>query len=102
MIVETAAGQLRAVALKSNTDFLRVSSDKLETIYSMLDGIELVGGAESEDLDFDRTLVQTFTPPFKTEQWYSYTVSKTQFVRYLQYEVLNFLDYSSVSQMRKL
>lgn len=102
MIVETAAGQLRAVALKTDPNLLFVSSDRAETIHSMLDGIELIGGAMSEDLDFDRSLVQQFLPPFKTETWYSYTVSKTQFVRYLQYEVLNFLDYTSVTQMRKL
>lgn len=102
MIVETAAGQLRAVALKTDPNLLSVSSDRAETIQSMLDGIELIGGAMSEDQDFDRSLIQLYVPPFKSEQWYSYTVSKTQFVRYLQYEVLNFLDYTSVTQMRKL
>lgn len=102
MIVETAAGQLQAVAYKTDHDYLLVSSGRVETIHSMLDGIELVGGAMSEDLDFDRSLIKVFAPPFKTEHWFSYVVSKTQFVRYLQYEVLNFLDYTSVTQMRKL
>lgn len=104
MIVETAVGQLRAVAVKDNPNQLLVSSDRRETINSMLDGIELIGGAESEDLDFDRGAIRVYTPPFKpaSEHWFGYTVTKTQFVRYLQYEVLNFLDYTSVTQMRKL
>lgn len=102
MIVETAVGKLQAVALKTDPTKLVVSSSSAATIDSMLDGIELIGGAISEDQDFDRSLIETFTPPFKTETWFSYTVTKTQFVRYLQYEVLNFMDYTSVTQMRKL
>lgn len=99
MIVESPVGKYSITAHKSPANVI-VSSDNQATLISILDAIELMGGAFGEDQSFSRDDIST-TKLFGRTQ-YQTTITRTQLTRYFEYEVLNFLDYTSLTKMRAL
>jgi len=100
MILETLAGKIEVVVSRDKESLLSLVSDKRETLESVLYGIELVGGTESENRTFD---VEEEIIHFNRfgKIVYSVDVTRTEFMRYLNYEVFNFLDYKSINEMRR-
>jgi hypothetical protein len=98
MQIESALGKYTIVAEK-NTDNVIVASDNRRTIESLLDGVELMAGATGEDNSFSLSDIQETQlfgrPLFKT------TITRAQLTRYFEYEILNFLEYKSLTEMRK-
>jgi hypothetical protein len=100
MIITTTAGTIYATQFDGDPDSLHVYAVDRTSIESVLRGIELVGGAEGEDRTFTSADITTVIqdPTFK----YRTTVSKTEFVQYLNYEVLNFLTYTGTEVLEEL
>jgi hypothetical protein len=98
MNVESLIGKFSITARESDPNALTIVAESRATLASILDGIELVGGAMGEDQTFTADDIETFTlfgrPQFRA------TISRTQLLRYFEYEILNFLDYTSLTQMR--
>lgn len=101
MIVETLAGSITVTRSKRDADKLALTSASRDTLVSVLNGVELIGGALGEDevLDPDELIVETnnFGKLKFTAQ-----LTPTQYIRYLEYEVLNFMNYTSLTEMRKM
>ena len=97
MQIISAIGKYSITAAKE-PDNVIVSSDNQSTLESILDGIELMGGAFNEDQSFsgeDIHETKLFGRPL-----YQTTITRTQLTRYFEYEILNFLTYPSLAQMR--
>lgn len=97
MLIESALGKFSITAANS-PDNVIVSSENQATIVSILDGVELMGGAENENPNFSPADIN-HTRPFGRDT-FSITLSRAQLLRYFQYEIFNFLDYPSLTQMR--
>ena len=98
MIVETMPGRFIIVADKECPENVTLSADRQSTLISVLDSVELMGGAIGEDQSFALTDIRPITMFGRTR--YETTLSRTQLTRYFQYEILNFLDYHSLSEMK--
>lgn len=98
MIIDSLAGRFDVTAEAGDT--VRLSSSQRSTIVSILDGVELVGGAHNENRRFTDDDIFT-TIVFKRTR-YNTLLSETEFIRYLEYEVLNFLTYPSITAMQSL
>ena len=98
--IESALGKFSITARNDNPNALTIVAEFHATLVSILDGVELVGGISGEDQAFASTDIEPFTlfgkPQFRT------TISRAQLMRYFEYEILNFLDYTSLTQMRSL
>lgn len=98
MIVESIAGKFSVTSAK-DPEYVIVSSDNQATIVSILDGVELVGGETDDNPTFSLTDIYQ-TKMFGRAQ-FSTRLSRPQLTRYFEYEILNFLTYPSLTQMRK-
>ena len=98
MNVESLIGKFSITAKESDPNAVTIVAEKRETLSSLLDGVELMGGAMGEDQTFTSADIEPFSlfgrPQFRT------TISRAQLMRYFEYEILNFLDYTSLTQMR--
>lgn len=99
MQIDSLAGRFDVTA-EAGDDTVRLSSSQRSTIVSILDGVELVGGAHGEDRRF--TDDDIFTSVVFKRTRYNALLSKTELLRYLEYEVLNFLTYPSITVMQSL
>lgn len=100
MIVESIIGRYSIVADKYDPDRLIIHADNRETLSSILDSIELMGGAHNENQTFTENDIHP-APIFGRER-YSISVSRAQFLRHLEYETLNFLTYPSLTKMHSV
>lgn len=98
MIIDSLAGRFDVTA--STDDELLLSASSEQTLVSVLDGVELVGGAEGDDPTFSRDDIWSTTAFHRRR--YHVRLTRAQLVRYFEYEVLNFLDYSSINEMHSL
>ena len=98
MIIDSLAGRFDVTA--SKVDVVRLSASKKQTLISVLDGVELVGGAEGEDPTFSSDDIKTSTV-FRHRR-YHVLITRAQLVRYFEYEILNYLTYASLSEMHSL
>lgn len=98
MNVESLIGKFSITARNDDTNALTIVAESRATLASILDGIELVGGAIGEDQSFSDDDIEPFTL-FGRAQFRT-TISRAQLLRYFEYEILNFLDYTSLTQMR--
>lgn len=98
MLIEAAIGKFIVTARNDSANAVTITSEKYETMVSLLDSIELVGGALGEDQAFHADDIEAFNlfgrPHFRI------AISRAQLLRYFEYEILNFLDYSSLTKMR--
>jgi len=101
VILDTLVGRIEAVEARDNDKLLSLISDKRETLESVLNGIELVGGTETENRVFnvDEEIVH-FNRFGKIV--YVVDVTRSEFIQYLNYEVFNFLNYKSINEMRRM
>lgn len=99
MLVESAIGKYTITSAKDPENVV-IASEKKETLISILDGVELVGGAHNENRSFSGEEIKS-TKPFGRTQ-FQITITRTELLRYFEYEFLNFLDYPSLTQMRAL
>jgi len=99
MIVEALPGKVTIVAETPSTGSdLLVTSESRETLVSVLNLIELVGGAEGEDVAFPSSAITQLNLFGKTH--YRARLSRTQVSRWLDAELHNYLDYPSIVRMR--
>lgn len=98
MIIDSLAGRFNVTA--SGPEELVLSASSEQTLVSVLDGVELVGGAEGEDPTFSREDIWSTTAFHR--RTYHARVTRPQLVRYFEYEVLNYLTYSSINEMHTL
>jgi hypothetical protein len=89
MWVFTSGGFVSAVQLRSNEDMLMVRARDRQSLETMLEGIELAGAANDEV--FERPEIVSVPGDYR----YRVTVSKATFVLFLQFEVLNYLNYDN-------
>ena len=98
MNIESLVGKFSITARNDNPNALTIVAESRATLTSILDSIELIGGALGEDQAFTETDIEPFSlfgkPHFRA------TISRAQLLRFFEYEILNFLDYSSLTQMR--
>lgn len=99
MIVETAAGRVQLTAVAPGLDSaLLIQAETHGAIKTALDTIELVGGAEGDDPVFTSADITSFSrfgkPGFQAE------LTRAQASRWLDAELHNFLDYTSLKHMR--
>lgn len=100
MIVESVVGRVNIVSTSRDTEAnLVLEADAEVTLRSVLDLLELVGGAENEDTLFDAEAIEKTTRFGKAV--YRTELTRTQVSRYLDAEIHNYLDYTSLGQMRK-
>jgi len=100
MIVDALPGKVTIVAETAGTDsLLLVTAEDESTIRSVLNLIELVGGAEGEDVAFPRSAIYPVQLFGKTN--YRARLSRTQVSRWLDAELHNYLDYPSIVRMRR-
>lgn len=98
MLIESLIGKFSLTAKESDPNSLTILAEKRETLASILNGVELIGGAFGEDQSFSPDDIESFTLFGKPH--YRITLSRAQMLRYFEYEILNFLDYKSLTQMR--
>lgn len=100
MIIESLVGKIEVIESRNNENLLSLISEKRETLESVLNGIELVGGTEGENRTFD---VEEEIIHFNRfgKIVCSVDVSRAEFIQYLNYEVFNFLTYKSINEMRR-
>lgn len=101
MILETLAGKIEVVTYPTDPESLLIRSENRDSVESVLNGIELVGGASGEDRIFNLEEDVQHMNRFGI-MVYMTRVTRTEFIRYLEYEVLNFLHYNSINKMREL
>lgn len=89
MWVFTSGGFVSAVQHRDNEDLVMVRSRDRKSLETMLEGIELAGQAEGEAVE----LPEIVSVP--GDYRYRVTVSKTTFVLFLGFEVLNYLTYDN-------
>lgn len=100
MIIEALPGKVTIVAETNDTDSaLFVTSESRDTLCSVLNLIELVGGAEGEDVAFPSSAITEFSLFGHTN--YRARLSRTQVSRWLDAELHNYLDYPSILKMRR-
>ena len=75
-----------------------VSANDANTLTSLLDGVELMAGAFGEEQSFSDDDIRPVTLFGRTR--FETTLSRTQLTRYFEYEILNFLDYHSLTEMK--
>ena len=97
MIVETLPGRFIVTADKESNNVI-VSADKESILISLLDSVELMAGAHGEDQSFSADDIRPVTLFGRTR--FETTLSRTQLTRYFEYEILNFLDYHSLTEMK--
>jgi RAB protein geranylgeranyltransferase component A len=97
MIIESLVGRFTVTA--QDETHVNVTSLSRDTIVSVLDGVELVGGAEGEDRRFTSDDITEHV--LMSRRRYTATLTRAELMRYLNYEVLNFLDYHSLNEMHK-
>jgi hypothetical protein len=98
MIIDALIGRFDVTA--DGDDHVTLSAAKRATIVSILDGVELIGGAHGEDRRFTDEDITT-SIVFKRTR-HNARLTKVEFIRYLEYEVLNFLTYPSLTVMQSL
>jgi hypothetical protein len=89
MWVFTSGGFVSAVQHRDNEDLVMVRARDRQSLETMLEGIELAGNANGEV--FDRPEIVTVPGDYR----WRVTVSKATFVLFLQFEVLNYLNYDN-------
>jgi hypothetical protein len=98
MNIESAIGKYTITA-SNDPECVTISADRLSILESILDAVELMAGAIGEDNSFSLSDIQETQlfgrPLFKT------TITRAQLTRYFEYEILNFLEYKSLTEMRK-
>lgn len=100
MIIETLTGRYNVTACSPDlTAPLHVTASTSDAIRSLLDSIELVGGALGEDRSFTDADIEA-TALFGRPA-YRVTVSRAELIRFLQAEVLSYLDYTSLNAMHR-
>lgn len=99
MIVEALPGKVTIVAETADTaSALLVTSESRDTITSVLNLIELVGGAEGEDVAFPSSAITELNLFGRIH--YRVRLSRSQVSRWLDAELHNYLDYRSIVKMR--
>ena len=83
MNIDSAIGNL--LVRGNGEENVLVSAHSREAIVSLLDGIELIGGAFGEDDSFDASRIVF------DDGLFSVSVSRAQLDRWFEYEILNFL-----------
>jgi hypothetical protein len=96
--IESAIGKYIVTAAK-DPECVTIAADRLSILESILDAIELMAGAEGEDNSFSLSDIQE-TQLFGRPQFKA-TITRAQLTRYFQYEILNFLEYKSLTEMRR-
>jgi hypothetical protein len=89
MWVFTSGGFVSAVQLRSNEDLVMVRARDRQSLETMLEGIELSGVANDEV--FERPEIVSVPGDYR----WRVTISKATFVLFLQFEVLNYLNYDN-------
>lgn len=89
MWIFTTGGFVSAVQLRSNPDLVMVRARDQLSLETMLEGIELAGTANDEV--FERPEIVSVPGDYR----YRVTISKATFVLFLQFEVLNYLNYDN-------
>lgn len=89
MWVFTTGGFVSAVQLRSNPDLVMVRARDRQSLETMLEGVELAGAANDEV--FERPEIVSVPGDYR----WRVTVSKATFVLFLQFEVLNYLNYDN-------
>jgi hypothetical protein len=100
LIIESPIGRYSIVADKFDDNRVVIYADNARTLSSIVDSIELMGGAHNDSDAFDSSVIHP-DPIFGRER-YSLSLSRAQLLRHLEYETLNFLTYSSLTQMRSI
>lgn len=98
MLIESSIGKYHITAANDESNVI-VSADDRFILVSILDAVELMGGAIGEDNSFSLSDISPYT--LFGKQRFEITLTRTQLARYFQYEILNFLNYKSLTQMRK-
>lgn len=99
MLIESPIGKY-AITAEKGTDNVIVSAENKATLESILDGVELISGALGEDQAFTSDDIRPAILFGKPR--HEITLSRAQLTRYFEYEILNFLTYSSLTKMRHL
>ncbi len=98
MNVESLIGKFSITSRNDDPNALTIVSESHATLVSVLDGVELMAGSIGEDQSFTDADIESFSlfgkPHFRI------TISRAQLLRFFEYEILNFLDYTSLTQMR--
>lgn len=96
MIVETLVGRYTVTADTPdlNAD-LTVTSDTRVAIVSLLDAIELVGGALGEDRSFTESDIEELE--LFGQRRFRTRITRAELIQFLQAEVLSYLDYSTMA-----
>lgn len=89
MWVFTSGGFVSAVQHRDNEDLVMVRARDRQSLETMLEGVELTGAADGEV--FDRPEIVSVPGDYR----WRVTVSKATFVLFLQFEVLNYLNYDN-------
>jgi hypothetical protein len=89
MWVFTSGGFVSAVQHRDNPDLVMVRARDRQSLETMLEGIELTGVADDEK--FVRPDIVSVPGDYR----WRVTVSKSTFVLFLQFEVLNYLNYDN-------
>lgn len=97
MRVESAIGTF-SITASNSPDNVILSSEKHSTLSSILDSVELIGGAFGEDHSFSLSDIESFS--LFGKQHFRTTLSRTQLSRFFDNEILNFLEYPSLAKMR--
>jgi hypothetical protein len=101
VIIESLVGKIEVTQRGEEENMLNLVSEKRDALESVLNGIELVGGTESENRTFD---VEEEVGHFNRfgKIVYIAKVTRSEFINYLNYEVFNFLTYKSINEMRRI
>lgn len=89
MWIFTTGSFVSAVQHRDNPDLVMVRARDKESLETMLEGIELAGVADAEK--FERPEIISVPGDYR----WRVTISKATFAIYLQFEVLNYLNYEN-------